>query len=169
MHFDVTNLGVLHNSNTRQATLVLSAVFAAIFLIAGWVAFRHNKQRRVHFATLLETHDQLQQVNMDVVKLNKELDHNITELREAQAEIIRKGKMAQLGQLTATIAHDIRNPLGAVRTAAFLIERKFAAQCPGMEKPLGRNKQRCYPVRRNYNRIARLCPYQSGKDQGGEC
>ena len=41
-------------------------------------------------------------------------------------ELIAKGRMEQLGQLTATIAHEIRNPLGAVRTSAFLLGRKIA-------------------------------------------
>jgi signal transduction histidine kinase len=39
--------------------------------------------------------------------------------------MIRRGKLAQLGQLTATVAHEIRNPLGAVKTATFVLERKL--------------------------------------------
>jgi len=59
-------------------------------------------------------------------------------LRETQDTVIRKGKLAQLGQLTATVAHDIRNPLGTVRTSAFLLRRKFVKDHPNMEKPLNR-------------------------------
>src|SRR5262249_7174525 len=69
--------------------------------------------------------DQLQSANEHVTNLNVELANNILKLKEAQDEIVRKGKLAQLGQLTATVAHEIRNPLGAVRTAAFLVERKL--------------------------------------------
>jgi signal transduction histidine kinase len=46
--------------------------------------------------------------------------------------------MAQLGQLTATVAHEIRNPLGAVRTAAFLVERKTRDKGLGVEPMLQR-------------------------------
>ena len=82
--------------------------------------------------------EQLQLVNSEIGTLNQELKSNIEKLSHAQDEIIRKGRMAQLGQLTATVAHDIRNPLGAVLTSAFLIERRFKATNPGIEKPLGR-------------------------------
>jgi signal transduction histidine kinase len=44
---------------------------------------------------------------------------------EAQDEIIKRGKLAQMGQLVATVAHEIRNPLSAVRTSAFLLRRKL--------------------------------------------
>jgi signal transduction histidine kinase len=40
--------------------------------------------------------------------------------------------------LTATVAHEIRNPLGAVRTAAFLIERKVKDKGLGIEPQLQR-------------------------------
>jgi signal transduction histidine kinase len=81
---------------------------------------------------------QLKAANEDVTKLNVQLANKIEKLREAQDEIVRKGKLAQLGQLTATVAHEIRNPLGAVRTAAFLIERKVAGKGLGLEQQLQR-------------------------------
>jgi signal transduction histidine kinase len=50
------------------------------------------------------------------------------ELSEAQEEIIRRGRMSQLGQLIATVAHEIRNPLGAVKTGVFVLERRVKAE-----------------------------------------
>ena len=46
--------------------------------------------------------------------------------------------MAQLGQLIATVAHELRNPLGAVRTSAFLLERKVKGKGLGVEPQLER-------------------------------
>jgi signal transduction histidine kinase len=39
-------------------------------------------------------------------KLNSELAGNLLELKAAQDDIVRKGRMAQLGNLTATVAHE---------------------------------------------------------------
>lgn len=81
---------------------------------------------------------QLQAINDDVTKLNVELAENMRRLKDAQDDAVRKGKLAQLGQLTATIAHELRNPLGAVRTSAFLIERKLKDKGTGVETQLQR-------------------------------
>jgi PAS domain S-box-containing protein len=80
----------------------------------------------------------LEAVNTRVVALNKELAQKMQELSVAQGEVIRRGKMAQLGQLTATVAHELRNPLGAVRTSAFLLERKLKGKDLGIEAQLER-------------------------------
>jgi NO-binding membrane sensor protein with MHYT domain/nitrogen-specific signal transduction histidine kinase len=82
--------------------------------------------------------EQLKAAHQDLTNLNVELANKIEKLREAQDEIVRKGKLAQLGQLTATVAHEIRNPLGAVRTAAFLIERKVMGKGLGLEQQIQR-------------------------------
>ena len=60
------------------------------------------------------------------------------QLKEAQDEAVKRARMAQLGNLTATVAHEIRNPLGAVRTAAFLLERKLKDKGLGVEAQLAR-------------------------------
>lgn len=77
---------------------------------------------------VLEAHanaEQLQILNDDVSRLNKSLAQKIQQLTEAQEDIVRKGKMAQLGSLVATVAHELRNPLGGVRTTAFMLKRKL--------------------------------------------
>jgi PAS domain S-box-containing protein len=63
--------------------------------------------------------------NEEIMRLNLQLQENMARLADAQAELLKKGKLEQLGQLTATIAHELRNPLGAVKTSAFLLERKL--------------------------------------------
>jgi signal transduction histidine kinase len=82
--------------------------------------------------------ERLETVHEHGSKLNLELAGSLQKLREAQDEIVRKSKLAQLGQLTATVAHEIRNPLGAVRTASFLIERKVKDKGLGLETQLQR-------------------------------
>ena len=70
--------------------------------------------------------------------LNRQFTDNITKLREAQDEALRKGKMAQLGNLTATVAHELRNPLSTVRTSTYLLARKIKDKGLGVEPQLQR-------------------------------
>ena len=77
---------------------------------------------------------ELEDANASITKLNVELAKSFKALKDAQDEALRRRQMVQLGQLTATVAHEIRNPLGSVRTATFLIERKVADLNLGLEK-----------------------------------
>ena len=80
----------------------------------------------------------LMTINEDVVRLNQELADKMRRLKEAQDELLKRGRLEQLGQLTATVAHELRNPLGAVRTSAFLLERKLKDKNLGVEPQLQR-------------------------------
>jgi signal transduction histidine kinase len=81
---------------------------------------------------------ELHNINDDMVRVNKELANNMQMLKDAQDALVKKGRMEQMGQLTATIAHELRNPLGAVRTSAFLIERKIKGKELGIEPQIAR-------------------------------
>ncbi|MCW8830638.1 MAG: PAS domain S-box protein [Gammaproteobacteria bacterium] len=46
------------------------------------------------------------------------------ELEQTHEELIRKERLATLGQLTATVSHELRNPLGAMKPSLYIIEKK---------------------------------------------
>lgn len=62
---------------------------------------------------------------------NEELERRVrertAELESAQAELLRKERLGVLGQLTAGLAHQIRNPLAAIATASSILRRKLAS------------------------------------------
>lgn len=45
-------------------------------------------------------------------------------LKEAEAEVRRSDRLAALGQLTAGLAHELRNPLGTIKTSAEMLARQ---------------------------------------------
>ena len=65
------------------------------------------------------------QVEEELVKHREQLellvDVRTRKLKEAQSELIQGERLATLGRLTATVSHEIRNPLGTIQTAIFSI------------------------------------------------
>lgn len=58
----------------------------------------------------------------------EELEQANRSLQEAQAEVLRSERLAALGQLTAGLAHELRNPLGTMKTSAELLSRKVSSE-----------------------------------------
>jgi PAS domain S-box-containing protein len=109
-----------------------------VVMSSGWMA--SDADRRSATVTFIDITQvtELQRVNEEVSRLNQDLAENMHKLKEAQDELVKRGRMEQLGQLTATVAHELRNPLGAVRTSAFLLDRKVKGAVPGVENLIDR-------------------------------
>jgi signal transduction histidine kinase len=56
-----------------------------------------------------------------VDSLEQKIAERTAQLKDAQAELLRQERLATLGKVTATIAHEIRNPLATVNTSIFSI------------------------------------------------
>ncbi len=123
----------------RRMEITASGLAALVVLLLSAYARWMGQHLRRKYQELSRTHQHLEEAheqalafareidatNRSVVSLNKQLADNVKALRDAQDEILRKGRMASLGQLIATVAHELRNPLGAVRTSAYLLERRL--------------------------------------------
>jgi PAS domain S-box-containing protein len=71
--------------------------------------------------------DELERTKND---LGARVDARSRELADAQAGLVRKERLAVLGQLAGGMAHQIRNPLGAIKNAAYVLERHVSRQGP---------------------------------------
>lgn len=60
--------------------------------------------------------------------LEDKVEQRTEELQRAQHQVMHMEKMASLGKLSATVAHELNNPLAGILTYARLVERELGAQ-----------------------------------------
>ncbi|MHB1846555.1 MAG: GAF domain-containing protein, partial [Deltaproteobacteria bacterium] len=61
-------------------------------------------------------------------RLNEDLRRSFAELESAQARLVSRERLAALGELAAAVAHEIRNPLGAIFNALDGLHRRLKSQ-----------------------------------------
>jgi two-component system C4-dicarboxylate transport sensor histidine kinase DctB len=113
-----------------QSRAAVAVVVTALLFMFGLMANerrRHLKDRLAAREALQQAHDELERkVNertADLSATNLQLQDEITEriraertLRAAQDELVQAGKLAVIGQLSTGIAHELNQPLAALRT-----------------------------------------------------
>lgn len=77
------------------------------------------------FTGIIREISDLKAVQSQLQQLNTTLDERVRqqaeELHHAQVELIEKEKFATLGRISGGIAHEIRNPLNAIKTSAYFL------------------------------------------------
>lgn len=86
------------------------SIFSAAGLIAGYLSDRERAQRR------------------DLERTRHELESVYLELRENIAEMKKAERLSAAGQLAASLAHEIRNPLASISGAAGILQRGAAPE-----------------------------------------
>ena len=90
-------------------------VFRVVFFpVVAFLTHQLAAQKREEARKLQETAEQLAAAN--------------SSLQEAQAEVRRSERLVALGQLTAGLAHELRNPLGTMKSSAELLARNVPAE-----------------------------------------
>ncbi|MEM0926628.1 MAG: PAS domain S-box protein, partial [Planctomycetota bacterium] len=87
------------------------------------------------FAGIIRDISELKNSEAMLAEANEKLERRVQErtdqLQNAQAELLKSEKLATLGQVSGGIAHEIRNPLNAVRTSVYYLRH---AKSPSPEK-----------------------------------
>lgn len=81
-------------------------------------------QRRF-FTGIIRDITDLKAAERALAAINNQLEERVrartAELKQMQADLLRSEKLATLGQIAGGIAHEIRNPLNAVKTSAYYL------------------------------------------------
>jgi signal transduction histidine kinase len=86
-------------------------------------------------------------VELELRQLNQELDRRVRErtleleqayreLQAAQERMVRTEKLAALGQLAGSVSHELRNPLGAIKNAAYYLDLALEHPAPDVREML---------------------------------
>ena len=81
--------------------------------------------------------DVVQELSEELQVKNDELEHALDALQAAQDQVISRQKLAELGELTAGVAHEIRNPLNLVQNFA----RTSASMMQDLTEVIGDGEQ----------------------------
>jgi signal transduction histidine kinase len=58
--------------------------------------------------------------------LSEAFDQMVTTIRQSEARLVRSERLSAMGRIAATVAHEVRNPLAAIRMLAQLLQRSHA-------------------------------------------
>lgn len=120
----------------------------------GRFADRLEEERKDELGVLASTFNSmavsLQYRDQQIGELNASLERRVEErtreLHSAQRGLLKQERLATLGQLTATVSHEIRNPLAAMQVSLFTLRRQIDESneraCTALDV-LERNARRC--------------------------
>lgn len=83
------------------------------------------------FGTMADkVHESRDELEHRIEARTADLQQAMTQLRETQDELLRKEKLATIGQLASSVGHELRNPLGVMANAVYILERTVESPPP---------------------------------------
>jgi signal transduction histidine kinase len=128
--------------------LLISGLATVILIGLGSALLRKTNVRAVQDLarqlTLRKRAERELQRHRDALERTVEL--RTEELARAQSALVERARLATLGQITAKVSHELRNPLGTLRTSLFTLRERTRGSELALERILDRcerNVVRC--------------------------
>ena len=121
-----------------------------------------NKQLESQATELESKNSQLESQATELEDKNTELEVVLTDLQKAQDQIVMREKLAALGEVTAGVAHEIRNPLNFVKnfsevSGELLVEMREVLEEGGESPDVGYITEISNDLSDNLGRIVNNC------------
>jgi len=124
--------------NLWNSVLIGFVVFffaTSISAVTSYLQYQESARRLASEASLQVAHQEIQVLNRD---LERRVEERTSELHAAQQDLLRRERLSALGQVTATVAHELRNPLSSIRNTVYSIHEAVASKGLSLERPLAR-------------------------------
>ena len=141
-HFEAIDNEVIEHGAVISQTVTHPAPSGALILGVTKFPLRDGDGKRVGVGTIGIDITERQRAEEKIKALNRDLEGRVerrtAELQAAQKELLRNERLATLGQLTATVSHELRNPLGAMRTSSHILRKAVGEDKPQVKRAIER-------------------------------
>jgi signal transduction histidine kinase len=98
----------------------------------GWSLYIRARDRAAS-EMIDEQNKELRNLNEELNRKFEETERYLKELRAAQSKLVQAEKLASLGRMAATLAHEIRNPMSIIKSSAQMVAEDLDPTTPQYE------------------------------------
>ena len=114
----------------RTEALIIAAFATALMIILGLTATIILQRRRQLMEQYQQRDEYARNLEEQVKLRTYNLERSNRQLQEAQENLVTAGKLALLGQMSASISHELSQPLGAIKIYARNTRRMLESEQP---------------------------------------